>query len=68
MNYGRRKCIYAISNVKENDEVVFTGTIEEVAKYLGKSQNYIYTAVSRKAKVKTKYNVFNIGPKEEIDK
>ena len=62
------KCIYAISNVKENDEVVFTGTIEEVAKYLGKSQNYIYTAVSRKVKVNTKYNVFNIGKKEEIDK
>ena len=62
------KCIYAISNVKENDEVVFTGTIEEVAKYLGKSQNYIYTAVSRKVKVNTKYNVFNIGKKEELDK
>ena len=62
------KCIYAISNVKENDEVVFTGTIEEVAKYLKKSQNYIYTAVSRKVKVNTKYNVFNIGKKEELDK
>ena len=68
MKYGHSKCIYAISNVKENDEVVFTGTIEEVAKYLGKSQNYIYTAVSRKVKVNTKYNVFNIGKKEELDK
>jgi hypothetical protein len=68
MKHGHRKCIYAISNVKENDEVVFTGTIEEVAKYLNKSQNYIYTAVSRKTKVKTKYNVFNIGPKDELDK
>ena len=68
MKYGHYKCIYAVSNVKENDEVVFTGTIEEVAKYLGKSQNYIYTAVSRKVKVNTKYNVFNIGPKKELDK
>lgn len=68
MKHGRSKCIYAVSNVKENDEVIFTGTIEEVAKYLDKSQNYIYTAVSRKTKVKTKYNVFNIGPKEELDK
>lgn len=68
MKYGHSKCIYAISNVKENDEVVFTGTIEEVAKYLNKSRNYIYTAVSRKVKVNTKYNVFNIGKKEEIDK
>lgn len=68
MKHGRSKCIYAVSNVKENDEVIFTGTIEEVAKYLNKSQNYIYTAVSRKVKVNTKYNVFNIGKKEEIDK
>jgi hypothetical protein len=68
MKHGHSKCIYAISNVKENDEVVFTGTIEEVANYLDKSRNYIYTAVSRKTKVKTKYNVFNIGPKDELDK
>ena len=68
MNYGRSKCIYAVSNIKDNDNVVFTGTVEEVAKYLNKSRNYIYIVASRKVKVNTKYNVFNIGKKEEIDK
>ena len=68
MKYGHYRCIYAVSNVKDNDNVVFTGTVEEVAKYLNKSRNYIYTAASRKVKVNTKYNVFNIGKKEELDK
>lgn len=68
MRHSRYRCIYAVSNVKDNDNIVFTGTVEEVAKYLKKSQNYIYIAVSRKVKVNTKYNVFNIGKKEEIDK
>ena len=68
MKHGRYRYIYAVSNVKDNDNIVFTGTVEEVAKYLNKSQNYIYIAVSRKVKVNTKYNVFNIGKKEELDK
>lgn len=68
MRHSRYRYIYAVSDVKDNDNIVFTGTVDEVAKYLKKSQNYIYTAVSRKVKVNTKYNVFNIGKKEEIDK
>lgn len=68
MKHSRYRYIYAVSNVKDNDNVVFTGTVDEVAKYLNKSQNYIYTAVSRKVRVNTKYNVFNIGKKEELDK
>ncbi|MFV0425383.1 MAG: hypothetical protein ACK5K7_07515 [Bacilli bacterium] len=38
---------YAIYENDGNEELIFSGTIDDVAKYLGKSKGYVYSYVSK---------------------
>lgn len=54
---GKSKVKSALFELTEKGKVIKTGTVEEIASYVGRGENYVYVAASRGSSIAGVYKV-----------
>ena len=55
---------YAVYDTKDNNLIVKVGNVNELAEYFGTTDRVIYSTISKKHKVKRRYEIIKVDDDE----